>query len=135
MFCCARRAWGLVRNWSGYSSRYHQTVSVLTLDGVLSGRFIDSFLLVKIDVEGVEYQVLKGALEIMSRSLKPIWFVEVFFGKFHPQGVNPFFRDVFKLFRENGYDAYTAVESPVLLSEDDIDRMVTGQGFDSAVHN
>ena len=50
----------LVKNWAGYSSHFKKVVPVSTLDNILAGRFLGQRLFIKMDVEGTEYQVLKG---------------------------------------------------------------------------
>jgi FkbM family methyltransferase len=63
----------LVKNWAGYSARFKQLVPTSTLDNMLSARAQDEQFLIKIDVEGAEAQVLKGAIAIMRRRTKPAW--------------------------------------------------------------
>jgi len=75
-------------------------VKMITLDELLGDRDPD---LVKIDVEGAEYRVLKGASRILKRG-KARFLVEV-----HPWGdeeVNKSPTDVFNLFAEHGYDFF-----------------------------
>lgn len=98
----------LVRNWAGYSSRYSQTVPVSTLDHILGTRYAGQRLLVKIDVEGAEYQVLKGAVDTLVLNPKPVWLLEICLEEFHPDGQNPDFLAIFQLFWDNGYKAFTA---------------------------
>jgi FkbM family methyltransferase len=98
----------LVRDWAGYSSRFKQTVPVNTLDNVLAGRFAGKRLLVKIDVEGAEFQVLQGAVATVSRMPRPMWLIEVCFDEYHPSGVNPDYLGIFTLFWDNGYECYGA---------------------------
>jgi len=102
----------LVKGWAGYSPRHHQTVPVSTLDNILAGRFAGERLLVKIDVEGAEYGVMKGAMHSLARSPSPAWLLEVCLQEFHPDGANPDFIGIFRLFWEAGYRAY-AVEQPL----------------------
>ncbi len=125
----------LVKNWAGYSSRHKKIVPVSTLDNILSGRFLDKRLFVKMDVEGAEYQVLKGALKTIARPVKPIWLLEVCFKEFHPDGENPDFQNIFKIFFDNGYRAYTATQTPREVHPDDVKRWVGKGGIDSGTFN
>jgi methyltransferase, FkbM family len=106
----------LVKHWAGYSSRFSQLVPTNTLDNVLSGRFADKRLVIKIDVEGAEFQVLEGALATIARRPKPIWLIEVCFREYHPAGVNPDYLKIFQLFWASGYRCHAADDhcSPVL---------------------
>ena len=79
-------------NWS------KTEVDVITLDGLFPNGDPD---LVKIDVEGAEYRVLKGAEGILKRG-KTRFLVEV-----HPWGDTPLKKtpaDIFNLFADFGYD-------------------------------
>ncbi len=125
----------LIKNWADYSSSYKQIVPVTTLDNVLGGRYIDSQLFIKIDVEGAEYQVMKGALNTLDRKIKPYWLLEICLNEFHPQGINPDYKDIFNLFRENGYQAYTISENAKPAYEEDIIRWVNEKSTDDKTYN
>ena len=58
-------------------------------------------VLVKVDVEGGEYEVLLGAQQLLAR--KPIWVVEITSGEFSPQGVKPTREMTFSEFLARGY--------------------------------
>ncbi|HYO77548.1 MAG TPA: FkbM family methyltransferase [Thermoanaerobaculia bacterium] len=66
----------LVAGWNGISAQYRQLVPVTTLDTLIGDRFAGERLLVKIDVEGAEYDVLAGATKTAMRSPKPFWMIE-----------------------------------------------------------
>lgn len=102
----------LVRGWAGYSSRFRQVVPVSTLDNVIAGRFAGERLLIKIDVEGAEYPVLRGALGTLARRPAPAWLLEICLEEFHPDGANPDYLEIFRLFWSNGYRAF-AIADPV----------------------
>ncbi len=98
----------LIRGWAGYSQRYRQTIATCTLDTLLGSRFAGRKLLIKIDVEGAEYQVLLGAQQTIARSPRPTWLVEICLSEFHPGGVNPHFIETFELFWQHGYETHWA---------------------------
>lgn len=125
----------LVQNWAGYSPRYHQLVPVSTLDNVLGSRLLDQRLLIKIDVEGAEYQVLSGAHATLARKLKPMWLLEVCLHEFHPEGINPDYLKIFQLFWDNGYQAFTATQIPALVTRSDVYRWVNNRFCDSGTFN
>lgn len=58
------------------------------------------------DVEGIEYRVLKGARETMSLSPSPVWIVEAGLTEHFPRGHNADFIKVFEEFWSMGYAAY-----------------------------
>lgn len=112
----------LVKDWAGYSPRFAQTVAVNTLDNIIGGRFVDRQIVVKIDVEGAEYHVLRGALQTISRAPRPAWLMEICFREYHPDGVNPDFADTFELFWKQGYACFCADGSGTQIRRDDIKR-------------
>lgn len=69
-----------------------------TLDNILVGRFSNKKLFIKMDVEGAEYSVLKGAVRTLRQLLKPIWLLEISLQEFHPEGKNSDYLEVFQLF-------------------------------------
>lgn len=125
----------LVKDWAGYSSRFRQTIPANTMDNLLAGRFPGQRLVVKIDVEGAEFQVLKGALATVARSPRPSWLVEICFREYHPNGVNPDFLQTFALFLDNGYDCYRADETCAPVSRADIQRWLATGVRDSSTFN
>jgi FkbM family methyltransferase len=125
----------LVRDWAGYSSRFQQTVPVATLDNLVAHRFPGSRLLVKIDVEGAEFQVLQGATTTVSRLPRPTWLIEICLHEFHPGGANPHYRATFEMFWKAGYEAYTATRQPVRVTSEDVDRWLAAGRCDAGTFN
>lgn len=125
----------LLPNWAGYSSKHQQTVPVSTLDNVLADRFDGEQLFVKVDVEGAEHQVLKGAVRTLARSPKPSWLMEICLHEFHPEGVNPDFSDIFELFWSHGYRAYTATVAPREVTRDDVRSWVAARASGGGTFN
>jgi FkbM family methyltransferase len=115
----------LTKGWGGIVSNYSRLVPVNTLDNLFSDRFAGKRLLVKLDVEGNEYDVLCGARELLTRTPAPVWLVENAFKENFSGGVNPHFRDVFKLFWSSGYRCFTADSDQRPVSEVDITRWLT----------
>lgn len=102
----------LIPGWAGASRRTRRVIPVTTLDTLLGKRFQGEKLFIKIDVEGVEYDVLKGAESVLASTPKPVWIVEICLTEHHPGGINPRYEDTFRLFREHGYEASTAESDP-----------------------
>lgn len=104
----------LLPNWAGSSSIFSSLVPVTTLDNILSGRYAKSQLLIKIDVEGFEYQLLLGGTQTLHRSIKPIWLIEITNSQFHPRGNNPHFKNTFELFWTQHYECYALASNGVI---------------------
>lgn len=125
----------LVEGWAGQSKRFKQLIPVTTMDALLKRRFEGKNLLIKIDVEGAEYQVLLGAQKTMSLAPPPVWFVEIYLREHFPMGINPNYAVTFELFWSRGYKAYLTDKkmSPVL--EQDVRRWAMAGHTDMRIRN
>ena len=119
----------LLPNWAGTSETFRRSIALSTLDIVLGGpRFAGREMLVKIDVEGVEYDVLLGASETLSRTPRPKWVLEICLTELHPSGRNPHFLETFELFWNHGYEAKSISAGNRVVTRDEVQRWVrTGQ--------
>jgi len=115
----------LVRNWAGSQTRFKRLVPISTLDVILGHRFLQEQLLIKIDVEGAEYEALAGARATIMRTRKPFWIVEITFDEYHPEGKNPRFFDIFDLFFSAGYAAFVVDGGLISLTRADIEEWVS----------
>jgi FkbM family methyltransferase len=95
----------LIRGWADAPGPLVRTIPISTLDTLLTERFDGRRLLIKIDVEGAELGVLRGATKTLSRLPPPVWIVEVTRGDLHPGGVNAEYDRVFQRFEAAGYVA------------------------------
>ena len=86
----------LVAGWGNLPTYDRNTVPVLTLDGVLGQRFDGKRLVIKIDVEGGEWNVLQGASHVLRQ--RPRILMELSFSTNHPNGRHPHFREILDLF-------------------------------------
>ncbi len=110
----------LLSGWATYSSRFQQTIPLTTLDTLLSNRFDGKKLLVKIDVEGAEYGVLKGAGRTLKMLPRPTWMIEICLNEFHPAGLNPNYFATFEMFWSHGYEIRTADHENRLITPMDV---------------
>jgi FkbM family methyltransferase len=94
-----------IKDWSGISTK-KRIVPLTTLDILMGDRFAGRRIVVKIDVEGTELRVLKGAREVMSMSPQPVWIVENALTGHFPGGQNKDFIKVFEEFWSKGYNAF-----------------------------
>lgn len=117
-----REGGSLVPGWAGIpvQSQYRTRVPVNTLDSIIDGRFSGERMLINIDVEGNEYEVMRGASTTLRRSPKPVWVVEAGLTDNFPGGLNPHFLDVFDLFWREGYEAAPLTDAAHVLSPDEI---------------
>jgi FkbM family methyltransferase len=125
----------LLQGWAGASEKFYTIVPVTTLDLIVNTRFDGLPLLIKLDVEGFEGEVLKGAKRTLGLDPKPTWLVEICLNEHFPGGLNGRFYETFEVFWRCGYHATTADEEQRLLQPDLISRWVE-QGFvDFGSHN
>lgn len=96
----------LVPRWAGTSGVLHNTIAVNSLDNVVGQRFADKRVLVKIDVEGAELDVLRGAQLLIDTHPAALWLLEICLTEHHPEGINPHYLDTFRFFFERGYRAF-----------------------------
>ena len=120
--------WGtgasMVRQWAGCSDFQQRSVPISTLDIVLGDRFDGEEIVIKVDVEGLEYPVLRGAQRTLKRFPSPVWLVEVCLTEHHPAGINPHFQNVFRIFWEQGYLARTIGKDSKVVAPYDVERWV-----------
>ena len=114
----------LVSGWADTSKLFRRTIPISTLDILIGNRFADRRVLIKVDVEGAEYSVLKGAREIMRREPKPTWLVEICLTENHPSGMNPHFREIFDQFWNLDYEARSADHERRRISPEDVSQWV-----------
>ena len=114
----------LIRKWAQYSELAKRFIPLTTLDILLADRFAGNKLVIKIDVEGAEYQVLRGATRTLDLSPSPVWLLEICLAEYHPDGINPHFSDVFKIFWSDGYQARTVEENSKAVLQADVERWI-----------
>jgi FkbM family methyltransferase len=112
----------LVKGWAGYPERFQMVIPVNTMDNVLGDRFSGKKLFIKIDVEGAEYGVLRGALKTLAFSPRPTWCIEICLNEFHPGSLNPNFAATFELFWQHGYEARLANSQGTLITPTDLQK-------------
>jgi len=96
----------LVEGWGRIKGNYARSVPVITLDRLIGGRFDGQRLLIKMDVEGFELGVLRGAQQTLRRRPGPTWIVENTLTANYAD-LNPHFAEVFEVFWALGYEART----------------------------
>jgi len=124
----------LLEGWAGVSSLQRQTISVSSLDLVLGDRLAGKQTVIKMDVEGAEFQALCGASKLLGQLPRPIWLVEITLSEHRQGGKNPNFEATFELFWKYGYEAYSIGSSPCLVTRAKLDDYLNNgnnKGFES----
>jgi len=124
-----------VPGWSGVSDKWYEVVPVSTLDLIVNTRFDGQTLLIKMDVEGFEHDVLRGAEQTLSLSPRPVWLVEINFSEHFPGGLNGKFYNTFEMFWRRGYQARTANREERPIDSNDVSRWVKQGRVDFGSHN
>jgi FkbM family methyltransferase len=126
----------MIKGWAGIPENYVTFVPSSTLDIVLKNRLTGKKLLILVDIEGSEYLMLQGAIEILNKTPKPIWIIEITTTDNQPESVeiNPNFKKTFDVFFQNGYQAFTADDNMRLVTTNDIDMVLAGKSK-LGVHN
>jgi FkbM family methyltransferase len=89
--------------YASVSNRGDEPVRVMTLDDLVGKHELDRIDLVKIDVEGAELQVLRGAVRVLEE-MRPMLLLEVQEASLLAQGATT--ADLFGLLRAHGYDLF-----------------------------
>ena len=96
----------LLRGWN-YQYDQGKLVQCIDLDYLIFDKIIGKSAVFLIDVEGAEFQVLQGALEIIRKHKESKFVIEIPTRQFMPdEKFNPNFSKVFNLFFSCGYVAY-----------------------------
>ena len=114
----------LIRGWAGASSLLKRKVSISTLDILVGERFLGKRMFIKVDVEGTEFALLRGAENILRRTPAPIWIMEIGLTEHHPEGFNPEFAGTFDIFWNNGYRSWTADARRRAITREDVENWV-----------
>jgi len=125
----------LVKGWAGYSERFKQIIPVNTLDNILGDRFQGKKLFIKIDVEGAEFDVLRGAEETLTMHPRPTWFIEVNQSLFCPGGRNPNYEATFDLFWQHNYEVRLANKDNSLITPAGFKNSLANKGASQNVFN
>lgn len=133
--------WGtgasLIHGWAGTPKGFSRTVPVSTLDIILGNRLVGRRCVFLVDVEGVERQVIEGAMKQLTLHPKPTWIVEISVTEHQPGGIaiNPNLLATFELFWRNGYQASTVEEHPRVVSREEVISIIGTQKSTFDTHN
>jgi FkbM family methyltransferase len=126
----------LLPGWAGVGRSFYRTIPVTQLDVLVGERFRGKRLVIKVDVEGAELEVLKGAATTLNLFPKPRWLMEICLTENYPLGeVNPHFVQTFEIFLAHGYEARTVGREERLVGREDVRRWAHGARRDFGSHN
>ncbi len=127
----------LLEGWAGVSNQYKTFIPVSTMDLILHKRFSDELKAIIIDVEGFEYEVLKGAKSFLQSKQKSIWIVEIQTEAHQPGKIiiNPNLLKTFDLFFSEGYEAYTIEDNPKKVTREIIESIMISEKSTFTIHN
>jgi FkbM family methyltransferase len=127
----------LVPGWAQlpHGTLQRRSIELTTLDALLEGRFAGERLLIKADIEGAEYAMLRGAACTLERSPAPAWLVEICLTENFPGGVNPDYVATFDAFFARGYAARTANAAARPVTRQDVEGWARQGRAESGSHN
>jgi FkbM family methyltransferase len=125
----------LVKGWADTSPLLRRMIPLSTVDIVLGERFDGKKLLIKVDVEGAEYDLLQGASRTLAMSPAPVWMVEIGLTEHYPAGINPNYASTFRIFWQYGYQSWTATRERRAVSAADVERWVKSCACESGTQN
>jgi FkbM family methyltransferase len=125
----------LIPGWANTSTRWAKSIPISTLDIIVGQRFEGERILIKVDVEGLEEEVLRGASYVLARTPRPVWLVEICLDEHFPNGLNQRFSGTFELFWKHGYRAATADTEGRTVSPNDVQRWSRQRHVDFGSHN
>jgi len=118
------------KNWGGNVSKRVQTVKISKLDQVIQDYLPLQNTIVKIDVEGFEYEVIKGAEKTISTAKETSFIVEITLTEGQKVGKDALasknISGIINLFNKYGYNIYEFNQSasePSELSKSEIDSL------------
>lgn len=127
----------LVEGWAGVSNQFKTYIPISTMDITLQNKFKDDLKVIIIDVEGFEFEVLKGSKIFLKAENKPIWMIEIQTEAHQPGEViiNPNLLQTFDLFFSEGYEAFTVEDNPQKVTREMIESIKSSGKSIFSIHN
>ena len=121
--------------WAGASEKFYNVVPVSTLDLIVNTRFDGMPVLIKMDVEGFEHEVMKGAQRTLKLDPRPTWLLEICLNEHFAEGLNDHFYETFEIFWRCGYQSTIADGQQRVVSPEDVSRWAKQGSADFGSHN
>ena len=99
----------LIPGWSNFEPSFKKHLSVFELDRLNLDYYREKRKLVLIDIEGAEYEMLKGAEKLLNSEISPIILIEIAYYGYKDQDkekINLNYYKTFKLFFNYGYKGF-----------------------------
>ncbi len=125
----------LLPGWNRASLFEREFVAVTTLDTLIGGRFQGQAMAIKIDVEGAELEVLKGAAACLRHTPRPVWFIEIIGRGPFSEPFNRNYVETFELFFSTGYRCFTWNKAFREIGLDEVRQWARAGGDVIAGHN
>lgn len=121
----------LIRGWGGQAAFDKIDVPTDTLDNLVDLR--DRAAFVKIDVEGAELSVLRGATRLLAS--RPPMLIEISLTRNHPDGINPDFATIFEMLWGLGYVSAVADEAQTPVDRERVGKWISDRASDAGTEN
>ena len=98
----------LIKGWANFEETFYTNISCFKADSIIPNEIRNKKCLFIIDVEGFEYEVLKGAESIIALENAPIWIIEIALIDFSSKkkALNENYIKTFDLFYKHSYKVY-----------------------------
>ena len=114
----------LILGWHQVRQSFSQLVPSNSLDNLFADRWADRRLFLKVDVEGAEMDVLRGATRLLARSAPTTWLLETFLlNRDKGRSLNTQFGTLFEMMFDTGY-ACSRVDTGAEITAADVRQWV-----------
>lgn len=126
----------IIPGWAQNPSRLKHIVPMKKLDTILSNEKVTSKSVILIDVEGFEFDVLRGAENILGSPDKPVIMLESGLTDHRSEGgLNLKFLEIFKFIVKNGYRVFNVKDINFEITQELIEKNIEQNEDQLGTHN
>lgn len=126
----------IIPGWAQNPSRLKHIVPIKKLDNILSNEKVTSKSVILIDVEGFEFDVLRGAENILGSPDKPVIMLESGLTDHRSEGgLNLKFLEIFKFIVKNGYRVFNVKDINFEITQELIEKNIEQNEDKLGTHN
>tara|TARA_B100001173_G_scaffold302859_1_gene304997 strand:+ start:181 stop:1008 length:828 start_codon:yes stop_codon:yes gene_type:complete len=126
----------IIPGWAQNPSRLKHIVPMKKLDNILSNEKVTSKSVILIDVEGFEFDVLRGAENILGSPDKPVIMLESGLTDHRSEGgLNLKFLEIFKFIVKNGYRVFNVKDINFEITQELIEKNIEQNEDQLGTHN
>tara|TARA_B110000008_G_scaffold256122_1_gene273319 strand:+ start:214 stop:924 length:711 start_codon:yes stop_codon:yes gene_type:complete len=126
----------IIPGWAQNPSRLKHIVPIKKLDNILSNEKVTSKSVILIDVEGFEFDVLRGAENILGSPDKPVIMLESGLTDHRSEGgLNLKFLEIFKFIVKNGYRVFNVKDINFEITQELIEKNIEQNEDQLGTHN